>query len=69
MKNTIREKLITAGIRNLKEFGYPAVDSTNILTDFIYKAFFRSMLEDNRGQGFDKEINGLIAEIDAPTAP
>jgi len=40
----MEKKLIEAGIRNLKEFGYPSVTEENILTDDIYKAFFERML-------------------------
>lgn len=61
----IRDKLIKAGIRNLKEFGYPDVDEKNILTDTIYSGFFLSMLKDNLGHGFDKDIKALIVEIEA----
>ncbi len=63
MKKAIRDMLIDAGVQNLREFGYPSCDSKNILTDSIYKAFFLSMLRDNLGKGFDKEINTLIQEI------
>lgn len=61
----IRNKLIAAGVRNLKEFGYPAVTADNILTEVLFARFFRSMLEDNLGNGaaHDKEINVLLAEI------
>ena len=38
--------LINAGIRNLKEFGYPDVDSKNILVDYVYSQFFLSMLKE-----------------------
>lgn len=61
--STIEKKLIEAGIRNLREFGYPDCNATNILADQIYSAFFRSMLEDNKGQGFDREINNLITML------
>jgi hypothetical protein len=57
---TIRELLIKAGVRNLREFGYPACDEKNILTDLIYKRFFSQMLEDDpRPQSKEllKEIN------------
>ncbi len=64
MKNTIREKLIAAGVRNLKEFGYSTVSAANILTDRVYSAFFLSMLKDNLGKGVDKEVKGLIKEIE-----
>ena len=64
--NAVRAKLIKAGVRNLKEFGYPDVDEKNILTDMIFKEFFRSMLKDNLGKGADKEINALLAELGTP---
>lgn len=38
--------LINAGIRNLKEFGYPDVNKDNILTDYVYSQFFLSMLKE-----------------------
>lgn len=59
----IRRKLIEAGVKNLKEFGYPNVDTKNILTDYIYRKFFESMLEDNKGQGVDAEIDALLVEV------
>jgi hypothetical protein len=61
--SVVREKLIKAGVRNLKEFGYEHVDDKNILTDVVYSQFFLSMLKDNLGHGFDSEINHLIQEI------
>lgn len=59
----IRNKLIAAGVKNLQEYGYPGVTADNIMSDQIYSAFFLSMLNDNLGQGFDQEINALIASI------
>ena len=47
MKNPTQLKLIAAGVRNLREFGYPDCDAENILTDSIYSRFFLSMLEEN----------------------
>lgn len=64
-KNGVREKLIAAGVRNLKEFGYPEVNAENILTDQIYSAFFKSMLDDNKGKGADAAIDALLKEIKA----
>ena len=63
-KIDVRAHLISAGVRNLKEFGYPDVTTENILTDMIYASFFRRMLEDNLGHGFDKEIKSLMQETD-----
>ena len=61
----IRTKLIAAGVKTLKSFGYPAVNSENILTDDVYKAFFASMLEDSKGNGkaIDKEIDALLLAV------
>jgi hypothetical protein len=63
MHKTIREHLIAAGVKNLKEFGYPDVNAENLLTDIVYSGFFASMLRDNLGQGVDEQINALLAEI------
>lgn len=64
----IRKSLILAGVKNLKEYGYPDVSDGNILTDVIYAAFFASMLRDNlgaAGSGVDAVIGQLLAEIEA----
>jgi hypothetical protein len=49
----LRTELISAGVKHLREFGYPKCDPTNILTTMIYRTFFKSMLEgtveDSRG--------------------
>lgn len=42
-----REKIIKAGVRNLRAFGYATCDEANILTDAVYKEFFLQMLRDN----------------------
>ena len=60
---TIEKKLIQAGVRNLREFGYPDCNENNILTDKIYSAFFRSMLEDNKRHGVDREINAILERM------
>jgi len=61
----IREHLLKAGVKNLKEFGYPEVTTETILTDEVYKMFFKSMLEDNLGNGkqVDEVINQLLLEV------
>lgn len=65
----MRQKLIDAGVKNLKEFGYPSVDAENILTDQIYSAFFRSMLDDTLSMkpSLKSVIDELLAEIDQTT--
>ena len=60
----IRAKIIANGVRNLKEFGYPSVTPENILTDMIFRKFFKSMLEDNLGKGQDVTIGELLEEIE-----
>ena len=64
----MEKKLIEAGIRNLKEFGYPLVNAENILTDEIYKAFFARMLEGTkedakRNQEVVKACDSLLLKI------
>jgi len=41
-----KEQLIEQGVKNLKTFGYGHVTAETILTDEVYWAFFKSMLED-----------------------
>lgn len=57
----IANKLVLAGIKNLKEIGYPDVDAENIITDEVYSSFFKVMLEDNKGNG--KQIDAVIDEL------
>jgi hypothetical protein len=57
----VKDKLIAAGVKNLREFGYPACDEKNILTDYVYSKFFVSMLKENKGHG--KEIDDAIDEL------
>lgn len=68
----VRKSLLTAGVKNLKTFGYPDVNQENILTDMIYREFFRSMLTDseNRPRGPHADVirqvqTELLAKIDA----
>jgi len=63
----MKDRLIEAGVKNLKIYGYPECNKDNILTDQIYKAFFVSMLKDNKGNGaaIDKAIDELLAVCEA----
>ena len=61
-KKEIKFRLIKAGIKNLKEFGYPSVNEENILTDIVYSAMFKSMLNDNVGKS-TKQVDGVIDEL------
>jgi len=64
-KEQIKDHLLKAGVKNLKEFGYPEVTVESILIDEIYKEFFKSMLDDNLGNGnqVDEVINQLLSEV------
>lgn len=61
----IREHLLKAGVKNLKDFGYSEVTTETILTDEVYKEFFKSMLEENLGNGkqIDEVINQFLLEV------
>jgi hypothetical protein len=54
----MERKLIEAGVHNLKEFGYPAVTSKNILTDEVYSQFFKRMLEETKEE--QKQNTSLV---------
>lgn len=71
----IRTLLLKAGVKNLKTFGYPDVNQENILTDMIYREFFRSMLtdEENKPRGphaalIQQVQTELLEKIDAQKA-
>lgn len=57
--------IILSGVKNLNYFGYPKASEHNIMTDMVYRKFFRGMLEDNLGKGADEHIQPLIDRIDA----
>lgn len=59
----ITNALIKAGVRTLQEFGYEHCTAENIMTDEVYRQFFRSMLKDNLGQGYDAQINTLLERL------
>lgn len=62
---SIRSSIINDCINNIKEFGYPQVNSENIFTDPIYSRFFKRILEDNLGSNnfVDCAIQDLLKEI------
>lgn len=64
----MEQKLISAGVKNLRAYGYQACNKKNILTDEIYKGFFASMLNDNKGKGgadVDEAIERLLLKCNA----
>ena len=64
-RQVIRSKLIQAGIKNLKTFGYPHVNESNIFTDLIYSQMFASMLDDASNVGLSPDIDAVLEELKA----
>lgn len=65
-----RDDLLKAGVKHLKEFGYPKCTVDNIITDRVYGQFFESMLESTKDEltgvpSAVKVIDTVIAEIHA----
>ena len=56
MKVTLEQQLLESGVKNLKEFGYPTVTIENILTDDVFKLFFKSMLEETKENCHNNKI-------------
>jgi hypothetical protein len=63
LNQKVIEKFLDNGVKNLQEFGYPSVTRENIMTDMIYGAFFKRMLNESKGSGFDKEIDYLLSQV------
>jgi len=59
----MKNKIIENGVKNLKEFGYPNVNSENIFTDEIYRVFFKSMLKDSMDMTTNKTILDALKEL------
>lgn len=59
----IETMLKEAGVKNLKEFGYPGVTTESIMQSPVLRAFFDTMLEENEGQRDD--IDAVIAKLRA----
>lgn len=64
----IRGRLLSAGVKNLREFGYSTCNTENILTDYVFAAFFERMLtgtiEDSSEVGpINKAATDLLAEL------
>ena len=62
-KNIIKNKLIKKYVENLQKFGYPEVNSENILTDYVYSNFFKSILEDSLNSNISEEIKEAITDL------
>jgi len=46
IKEKIKTAILKSGVKNMIEFGYPDVNTESILTDPVYWAFFKEMLEE-----------------------
>jgi len=57
----IREQLLKAGAKNLRDFGYPDVTEKNIMDSMITRAFFDSMLDENLGK--NPQIDPVILQL------
>lgn len=64
-RQELKSRIVAAGVKNLRDFGYPSCNPENIKTDMIYRAFFESALRDNLGAGAetDAAIMELLDEI------
>lgn len=65
---TLKDRFLASGVRSLKDFGYENVSAGNILTDEIYKAFFKSLLvealrETPTNSKAAEVIRGLLKEV------
>ena len=61
----MKNKLIAAGVKHLKAYGYPECTKENIITDAIYKEFFAEMLKGTKGNDsrVDAVIDSILKEI------
>jgi len=62
---SIKCQIISAGVDNLRKFGYPTANKKSIFKTLIFKKLFMQMLHDNKGQGskVDNAIDQLIAKL------
>ena len=62
----IVDNLINVGVTVLKEFGYSNVTQDNILTDDIYKQFYKKILTENLGvnQKVDEAIQTIFKKME-----
>jgi len=64
MNLPIADNIVERAVINIKEFGYSEVNSDNIFTDYIYSRFFKNILKDNFGSGYDDEIKYLLSKLE-----
>ncbi|KXY51229.1 hypothetical protein AT268_32580 [Bacillus cereus] len=65
MFTDVQRKMIKNGVRNLEIFGYSGkVTEENILTHPFFSKYFKKELENCLGEGYDKDIKGLLSIIE-----
>jgi hypothetical protein len=62
-KVEMKKNLISRGVRGLKAFGFPNVNTKKILIDNVYKEFFKKMLEELKRKGQGQETDKIIDEL------
>jgi hypothetical protein len=67
----MRDRIIQAGVKQLRDFGYPDCTAENILRVPVYKAFFRKMVEGTRDEAprssaIAGACEALLRDLDAP---
>ena len=69
--NKIRQALIDAGVKQLREFGYPSCDGDGIMKDLVLASFFAEMLKGTKGKSasVDAEIDIILSELQRVVAP
>ena len=60
----LKDDILEAVARNLKEFGYPDARADNVTTTRLFSMFGKSMVEDFAEKHADKpEVQAVTAEI------
>lgn len=63
----IRTRILKRAVLNLKEFGYENCNEDNILTDEVYKIFFKKQLENVQGESKNADVEKVITDLIADT--
>lgn len=70
----MRQQIIAACVKHLREFGYPDCNADNVLTDAIYSRFAKSMIEATIAElhissPVAEACRKVLAEISEPAVP
>ena len=63
----IRTRILKRAVLNLKEFGYENCNEDNILTDEVYKIFFKKQLENVQVESKNADVEKVITDLIADT--